>query len=115
MRCNLYIFSTTTAVEIKRVPLTLTSNVWPCKMHQKHSFVVDSLQWLCNRRPDTNFSSNFTLTFTMILGHDMKLIIACELVMYNQNTKNQVNIVSLEYYEIHSFNLLQNSTCLVVD
>lgn len=49
----------------------------------------------------------------MILGHDMKLIIACELVMYNQNTKNQVNI-SLKY-EIHSFNLLQNSTCLVVD
>lgn len=114
MRCNLYIFSTT-AVEIKRVPLTLTSNVWPCKMHQKHSFVVDSLQWLCNRRPDTNFSSNFTLTFTMILGHDMKLIVACGLVMYNQNTKNQVNKVSLEYYEIHSFNLLQNSTCLVVD
>lgn len=50
----------------------------------------------------------------MILGHDMKLIVTCELVMYNQNTKNQVNI-SLEYYEIRSFNLLQNSTCLVVD
>lgn len=52
----------------------------------------------------------------MVLGHDMKLIVTCELVMYNQNTKNQVNI-SLEYYEIHvhSFNLLQNSTCLVVD
>lgn len=60
------------------------------------------------------FASNFTLTFTMILGYDMKLIIACELVMYNQNTKNQVNI-SFKYYEIHSFNLLQNSTCLVVD
>lgn len=60
------------------------------------------------------FASNFTLTFTMVLGHDMKLIVTCELVMYNQNTKNQVNI-SLEYYEIHSFNLLQNSTCLVVD
>lgn len=49
----------------------------------------------------------------MVLGHDMRLIVACELVMYNQNTKNQVNI-SLEYYEIYSFNLLQNSTCLVV-
>lgn len=55
------------------------------------------------------FNSNFTLTFTMMLGHDMKLIVACELVMYNQNTKNQVN-VSLEFYEIHAFNLLQNST-----
>lgn len=112
MLCNLYIFSTTTAVEIKRVPLTLTSNVWPCKINTLlllaayHGFATVGLTQI--------FASNFTSTFTMILGHDMKLIVACELVMYNQNTKNQVNI-SLEYYEIHSFNLLQNSTCLVVD
>lgn len=26
------------------------------------------------------FNSNFTLTFTMMLGHDMKLIVPCELI-----------------------------------
>lgn len=42
-----------------RVPLTLTSNVWPCKMHQKHSFVVGSIPWFCNRGLDTNFCFKF--------------------------------------------------------